>query len=146
MVSSELRREETAHDEEFIARGTETILLAEDDELVRRLIGTLLKQQGYTVIEAVDGSDAVTKFIENRDKIQLLFMDLIMPKMNGKEAYDEIKRIWPGVKVIFASGYTPDVIRRRMLLENNVSLMYKPILPFALLRQVRILLDEGSGG
>ena len=111
---------------------------------MRKLISIVLKQEGYTVIEAVDGVDAVKKFMENRETIQLLLSDLIMPKMNGKEAYDEMKVWRPELKAIFVSGYAPDVIRQKMSLESGVELISKPILPYALLKKVRSLLDEGE--
>jgi CheY-like chemotaxis protein len=123
-------------------RGTETVLLAEDDGNLRKLSESLLEEFGYTVISAVDGEEAVTKFIENRDTIQLLLFDLIMPKMNGKEASDEIRKIRPEMKVLFASGYDPDFIEQKTLLEEGVHLVYKPISPMDLLRKVRSVLDE----
>jgi PAS domain S-box-containing protein len=144
IISSEVHREEIALEEESLARGTETILLAEDDEQVRDLVRAVLEQQGYTVIEAVDGADAMKKFMESTETIHLLLSDLIMPKMNGKEAYDEMKKKQHGLKVIFASGYAPDIVRQKMLLENNTSLIYKPISPHALLTKVRTVLDEGE--
>jgi polar amino acid transport system substrate-binding protein len=144
LISSEVRGEEIAPEEETLAKGTETILLTEDDESVRKLISIVLKQEGYTVIEAVDGEDAVKKFMENRETIHLLLSDLIMPKMNGIEAYDEMKVWRPGLKAIFVSGYAPDVIRRKMSLESGVVLISKPIMPYALLKKVRSLLDEGE--
>ena len=72
--------------------GAETVLLAEDEGEVRQITKTVLEKFGYKVIEAVDGEDAVNKFMENRDKIELLIFDVIMPKKTGKEAYEEIKR------------------------------------------------------
>jgi len=139
-----VRGEEIATEKETLAQGTETILLAEDDESVRKLISIVLKQEGYKVIEAIDGVDSVKKFIENKETIRLLLSDLIMPKMNGKEAYDEMKVWRPGLKAIFVSGYAPDVIRQKMSLENSVVLISKPILPYSLLKKVRCLLDEGE--
>ncbi|MGD0844051.1 MAG: response regulator [Geobacteraceae bacterium] len=144
LISSEVRVEEIAPEKETLAKGTETILLTEDDESVRGLISIVLKQEGYTVIEAVDGLDAVKKFMENRETIHLLLSDLIMPKMNGIEAYDEMKVWRPGLKAIFASGYAPDIIRQKMSLESGVVLISKPILPYSLLKQVRSILDEGE--
>jgi two-component system cell cycle sensor histidine kinase/response regulator CckA len=144
LISSEVDGEELASEEETLAQGTETILLAEDDESARDLISIVLKEQGYTVIEAVDGADAVKKFMENKESIHLLLCDLIMPKMNGKEVYDEIKVWRPGLKALFTSGYAPDVIRQKMSFENSVELLYKPLLPYALLKKVRTLLDEGE--
>jgi len=123
-------------------RGTETVLLAEDEGNLRKLSAGLLEEFGYTVIDAVDGEEAVTKFMENKDTIQLLLFDLIMPKMNGKEASDEIRKIKPGMKVLFASGYDPDLLQQKTLLEEGVHLVYKPISPMDLLRKVRSVLDE----
>ncbi len=117
------------------------MLLAEDDESLRKLSQTVLTEYGYTVIAAVDGEDAVKQFREHKDAIQLLLFDMIMPKMNGKEAYDEIRKMQPGIKIIFASGYAPDLVRQKALLEDSVHLIYKPMSPMALLRKVRSVLD-----
>lgn len=130
--------------EEAPSRGTETILLAEDDESLRSLSRTILAEFGYTVIEAVNGEDAVRKFMANKDRIQLLLFDLIMPKMNGKEAYDEIRKIKPDMKVLFASGYAPDLVRQKTSLENNAHLIFKPVSPMKLLRMVRSALDSAG--
>jgi CheY-like chemotaxis protein len=142
LITSEVRGVEIVPEKKILTRGTETILLTEDDESVRSLISIVLKQEGYTVIEAVDGVDAVKKFVENRKTIQLLVTDLIMPRMNGKEAYDEMK-IWrPELKAIFVTGYAPDAIRQKMSLDSGTALISKPILPYALLKKVRNILDE----
>lgn len=125
-------------------RGAETILLAEDDDALRKLAVTVLTHYGYTVITAADGEDAVEKFRENADRIQLLLFDLIMPKMNGKEACDEIRKLRPDVKVIFASGYAPDMVQRKVKLENHATLIFKPVSPNELLNKVRSVLD-GAG-
>lgn len=124
------------------SRGTETVLVAEDDEALRKLAKTVLTQFGYTVIEAVDGEDAVKKFVENHDRIHLLLFDLVMPGMNGKEACDEIRKMTPDMKVIFSSGYAPDLVRQKMLLDEGTHLIYKPVSPMELLRAVRSALDE----
>ena len=124
------------------ARGTETVLLAEDDEALRKLSSTVLVEYGYTVIEAVDGEDAVNKFMENEKTIKILVFDIIMPKMNGKEAYDKIQIIKPDMKVIFSSGYTPDIIRQKVMLEDSAPLLYKPVSPFDLLKKIREVLDS----
>jgi len=145
LIPAEISAVEIGQEEEILARGTETILLAEDDESVRGLISTVLNQHGYTVIEAVNGADAVNKFMENREAIQLFVSDLIMPKMNGNEAYEEM-RLWrPGMKAIFASGYAPDFIRQKLSFESGVTLISKPISPHLLLKKVRTVLDEGEG-
>ena len=144
LIAPETTEETAASQEEAPVRGTETVLVAEDDEALRKLSRTVLTEYGYTVIEAVDGEEAVKKFVENKDRIQLLLFDLIMPKMNGKEAYDEIRKIKPDMKVIFASGYAPDLVRQKASLENGAHLVFKPISPMQLLRKVRSVLDENT--
>lgn len=129
-------------EEETPAGGSETILLAEDDEDVRGLAKTLLTEFGYTVIEAVDGADAVSKFMEKSDVIDLVLSDLILPKLNGKEVVDEIRKVKQEVKVIFSSGYAPDTIREKVPLADADHVIGKPISPRELLRKVRSVLDE----
>ncbi len=125
-------------------RGTETVLVAEDDISVRALVKEVLKQFGYAVLEATDGEDALRVFAENRDRIQLLILDVIMPKKNGKEVYETIRRDRPDVKVIFSSGYTADILQRKGLAEGDAGFISKPISPTALLRLVRQVLDRGA--
>ncbi|MGC2061807.1 MAG: PAS domain S-box protein [Thermodesulfovibrionales bacterium] len=125
-------------------RGTETILLAEDNEIVRNLTETVLKDFGYTVITAVNGEDAVRKYQENKDVIHLLLFDLIMPGKGGKEAYDEIKKITSDIKILFVSGYSPDIVRDKASLRNDAAIVYKPIPPLELLKKVRCALDNAK--
>ncbi|MEW6739751.1 MAG: ATP-binding protein [Nitrospirota bacterium] len=122
--------------------GTETILAAEDDAEVRRLTKEVLENFGYKVIEAVNGVDAINKFIENKDRIQFLLFDLIMPKKNGKEAYEEIRKIMPDIKVLFTSGYPADIIHEKGVLEEGINFISKPVSPDDLLRKVREVLDK----
>lgn len=122
--------------------GTEVILLAEDNEEVRKLTRTVLDSFGYEVIEAVDGEDAINKFKEDRDKIQLLIFDLIMPKKNGKEAFEEIKKIRPNIKVLFSSGYAADIIQKKGGIERGIHTVQKPISPRELIKKVREILDR----
>ena len=121
--------------------GTETILVAEDDRDVRELIKEVFTGAGYEVKEAGDGEDAVKVFVENKDEIQLLLFDVIMPKKNGKEAYEEIKKMAPEIKALFMSGYTADIVGRKGALEQGVNFISKPVIPDELLRKVRELLD-----
>ncbi len=122
--------------------GTETILTAEDDAEVRRLTKEVLENFGYKIIEAVNGADAINKFIENKDRIQLLLFDLIMPKKNGKEAYEEIRKVMPDIKVLFTSGYTADIIHEKGILEEGINFIPKPVSPDDLLRKIREVLDN----
>jgi CheY-like chemotaxis protein len=135
-------QEETKGEEgQPVAGGTETILLAEDDDLVRELLVSVLTEAGYTVIVAANGLEAVCKFRENAGAIQLLLFDLIMPKMNGKEAADEIRKLHPALKIIFASGYSPDIAQQKAFLDDRTHLVSKPISPRDLLKKVREMLD-----
>lgn len=124
------------------AGGTETILLAEDNKEVRELTKNLLQKFGYEVLEAVDGEDAIKRFKEDKDKICLLVFDLIMPKKNGKEAYEEIKNMRSDIKVLFTSGYTGDIIRKKGLHDAEFNFIPKPIAPKEFLRKVREVLDR----
>ncbi len=131
-------------DKYYNTGGSETILVAEDDSLVRNLSRKILEKAGYHVIEALDGEDALNIFKEKNKEIQLLLLDVIMPKKNGRECYDEMKKIKPDVKVIFMSGYTADIIHKKGIIEEGIELLLKPISPNELLRKVREVLDRKS--
>jgi PAS domain S-box-containing protein len=122
--------------------GTEMILLAEDDEDVRTFTKAVLDEFGYTVIEAVDGQDAINKFMQNKDKIHLLLLDAIMPKKSGKDAYEKIKKLRPDTKALFMSGYSKDVLAKEGILEEGLNFVLKPVSPTNLLRKVREALDK----
>jgi PAS domain S-box-containing protein len=124
------------------ARGTETLLIAEDDKMVLALMKAVLEEHGYRVLEAQDGEQAVRVFSENRDRIQLVILDTIMPKMNGKQAFSAIKALHPDVKALFMSGYTADIISRQGLVDQGFELMQKPIAPAELLARVRKALNS----
>ena len=97
---------------------------------------------GYKVFEAKDGVDALHVFNQHKDEIQLLILDVIMPKKNGKEVYDEIRNVRPEIKSIFISGYTANMIHKKKIAEEGLHFFSKPILPDELLRRVRNVLDE----
>jgi PAS domain S-box-containing protein len=122
--------------------GSETILLVEDDAVVRNFIKMALEKFGYKIIEAVDGEEGLHKFMENTDRVHLIILDVIMPKKYGREVCDEIKRLRPDIKVLFISGYTKDIITARALLEEGVEFIPKPITTNGLLRKVREVLDR----
>jgi len=124
--------------------GTETVLLAEDNEEVRKLMRAVLEEFGYTVIEAADGEDAVNKFRENKDRIKLFLSDVIMPGKSGKEAYEEIIKLRPDIKTLFMSGYTADIIDRKGIITEGLDFISKPVSPNELLRRIRDVLDRQS--
>jgi CheY-like chemotaxis protein len=140
IVRSKVEKAE-AVEEDALKGGTETILLAEDDRDVRKLTKDVLEKFGYTVVEAQDGEEAVRAFIDNEERIRLLVFDIVMPRKNGAEAYEEIKKISPDIAVLFTSGYTDKVAIKAGALAERAYFFKKPISPRDLLRKVRELLD-----
>ena len=122
--------------------GTETILLAEDDAAVRMLTETVLTEFGYNVITAENGEDAVRKFMEHNDVIHLCLIDAIMPKKNGREVYNEIRKIRPDVKTLFVSGYSADIVTKQGIEEEGLDFILKPVSPRDLLKKIREILDR----
>jgi DNA-binding response OmpR family regulator len=120
-----------------LTEGSETVLVAEDDEAVRGLMKQILEQSGYKVLEAADGEDAVRKFRENGEVIDLLLFDVAMPGLDGKSAYEEIRKAGSKVKAVFISGYVSDDERSRKILEEGHTLIPKPISPRDLLLKIR---------
>lgn len=121
--------------------GTETILVAEDDTLIRKFVTAILTEFGYRVIAAEDGEDAINKFVDNKDSIQFVISDVIMPKKSGRELYEKIKSIKPEVKILFLSGYSKELIHKKDLLEEGIEIIPKPVKPDDLLRKIRKRLD-----
>ncbi|MEO6392277.1 MAG: PAS domain S-box protein [Pyrinomonadaceae bacterium] len=123
------------------AMGTETILLVEDEDLVRSLSHQILETCGYTVIEARDGIEALELMEKKEIHIDLLFTDVVMPRMGGRELAEKLHSKIPDLPVLFASGYTDDAIVRHGVLETNVNFIQKPFPLDDLARKVRELLD-----
>lgn len=122
-------------------RGNEAILIAEDDSGVRSLMREILTEYGYRVIEAVDGEDAINKFCNNSG-IDMLILDSVMPKKNGREAYEAIKTISPHTKALFTSGYTRDIVLDKGIEDKKLDFIPKPLSPTLLLEKVREILDR----
>ena len=120
----------------------ETILIAEDESDVRKILKIMLEDFGYKIIEAFDGEDAVKKFMLNKDEIALVILDVIMPKKNGKEAYDEINILSPEVKALFISGYTAEIVHKKGILDREINFISKPVSPNELLKKVREVLGK----
>ena len=121
----------------------ETILVAEDESEVRNSIKLILEKFGYKVIEALDGEDAMEKFREHKDRIDLLLFDVIMPKKNGRDAYEEIKKTSPEMRVIFTSGYSSEIIDKKGILTDGFEHVSKPVLPDRLLSKISEVLHNG---
>jgi CheY-like chemotaxis protein len=117
--------------------GTETILVAEDDVNVRSFVRMMLEEYGYTIIDAADGEEALRLFGEHCDTVQLLFLDVVMPRKNGREVYEEICKIHPEIPVLFTSGYPADVLFESGFIGKGVHFLLKPLIPNVLLQSVR---------
>jgi PAS domain S-box-containing protein len=124
-----------------IAGGTETILVVEDEIIVREYLKSLLDRAGYRVLVAGDGEEAVALFGEH-DDISLVLSDVVMPKKNGVEILKEIRKRKPAVKMIFISGYSADVIRKMGNIEDNVEYIAKPFDKSRILSKIRGVLDN----
>ncbi len=125
-----------------IVGGIETILIAEDNKELCQLSMRVLRDHGYSVLAAMDGSAAVEMFRQRRGDIALIILDVVMPKMNGKEAYEAIRKIDPSVKVIFTSGYTDDIVIERGVENEQYDFLDKPLTPATLLKKIREVLDR----
>ena len=125
----------------LLPRGSETILVAEDDPVLRELSREILEGHGYRVLVAADGDEAIRVFRENAEGVRLLLLDMVMPHRSGKEAGREILASSPEVKVLYMTGHTPEAISQRDLLEPGMNVIAKPFSPASLLQAVRGALD-----
>ncbi len=126
-------------------RGTETILVAEDDEAVRALVLRILRQCGYTVLEAADGREALDLAQEYPGRIDLLVTDVVMPGMSGVELADGLGRIRPRLAVLYVSGYAEETRPQREVVRRGGMLLSKPVRPEELARAVRHVLERRQG-
>ena len=122
--------------------GSETILLVEDQDVVRCFAVAALTQVGYHVVEAPDGDKAMAIAKEHAGQIHLLLTDVVMPGMNGKELSESLKELRPDLKVLYISGYTADVIADRGVLDRGVALLHKPFSSDELAAKVRLVLSD----
>jgi len=123
-------------------RGSETVLVAEDEWAVRGIALRVLKELGYTVLGAANGTEALRVALAQGKKLDLLLTDVIMPEMNGKALAERLTVLWPGLKVLFVSGYTDETIARQGILDEGRAFLPKPFSPEVLARKVREVLDR----
>jgi len=123
-----------------LQRGSETILVTEDNEMVRSLARAILEKHGYRVLVAANGGEALQALADHAGQIDLLLTDVVMPDMNGKELFERVSRTHPGLRVLFMSGYTENVIAHRGVLDEGVSFIQKPFTVQALTGKVREVL------
>lgn len=126
--------------------GGETVLLVEDDDLVRDLAGISLRNYGYTVLEARDGYEALKTCSSHESLIHILVTDVVMPGMNGRQLAEGVKSLCPAMKILYISGYTDNAIVHHGVLDAGTAFLQKPLTPDSLARKVREVLDTPGSG
>jgi signal transduction histidine kinase/CheY-like chemotaxis protein len=121
---------------EKLTHGSETILVVEDEEAVRKLAVRILERQGYKVIEAGDGGEALCLCEQRKEPVHLILTDVVMPEMSGRQLVDQFRQVWQDFKVLYMSGYTDNTIVSHGVLEKGVNYIQKPFTPDALARKV----------
>jgi CheY-like chemotaxis protein len=124
-------------------RGNETILLVEDELTLLDMISTMLQELGYTILAAGTPSEVHNLIENNGGKIDMLLTDVIMPEMNGRELAERLLRKYPGMRCLFMSGYTADIIAHHGVINNGLNFIQKPFLHHDLATMVRKALDRG---
>jgi len=124
-----------------LARGTETILLVEDEPAVRRLVSQMLLLTGYTVLEAASGPEAIALITQCREPVNLLLTDIVMPSMSGGELADKLSQDYPYLRVLFTSGYMDDSVVNEIV-ARGAQFLPKPFSPEVLVHKVRDVLDR----
>jgi len=124
-----------------VAGGGETILLAEDEPLVRTIAARILERAGYTVLQADDGEAAIRLVEEQGDTVSLALLDVIMPKLSGRDVQQHIRRYAPHIRVVFCTGYDPLAEQTEIIRQNGLKVIAKPFTDQVLLRTVREVLD-----
>jgi two-component system cell cycle sensor histidine kinase/response regulator CckA len=140
-VADEFDDRQTSQTRQPIALGSETILLVEDDEMVRGLTRMVLAESGYKVIQAANGAEALLICEQYEEAIHLLLTDVVMPGMSGRAVADRLKTLRPQMFVLYMSGYTNNAIVHRGVLNEGVNFIEKPFSTAALARRVREVLD-----
>src|SRR5205823_1952856 len=126
------------------AKGSETILLVEDEEALRKLAGEILRSCGYTVLEAGNGEDALGVSRASACTIPLLVTDMIMPGMNGRVLAESLRGSWPKMKVLYISGFTENILDLDQSFGPGTAFLQKPFTPAVLAQKVRELLDHAA--
>jgi len=125
------------------AGGSETVMVVDDEETVREMLVRALQAQGYRVLEAEHGQQAVEVFAQYGGEVDLVVLDLIMPRLSGAETFQRLREVEPGVKVLVSSGYSPDEQNEPFLQENAEGFLQKPYDVDQVLLAVRQVLDGG---
>ncbi|MBX7254824.1 MAG: PAS domain-containing protein [Candidatus Hydrogenedentes bacterium] len=140
-ITERFAEEVGAKIEPRVVGGSETILVAEDEEMVRNLVVRILESAGYSVLSAVDGEDALRVFEAHADRINLALLDVMMPKLGGKEVMNKMLERRPDMRVLFSSGYSENAVHANFVIKTGLRLISKPYRSDELLRAVRETLD-----
>ncbi|MBE0503009.1 MAG: PAS domain S-box protein [Desulfuromonadales bacterium] len=130
--------------EEISNSGRAIILLAEDSDSARTMMQDILEEFGYTVLSACDGQEAIDLYHQHRENIELLLLDVMMPKLKGREVYDAVRRIDPTIKALFCSGYDTEKIQGQGGVARDMNFLSKPFTPKDLLMKIRDVLHAGE--
>ncbi|QEL19937.1 PAS domain S-box protein [Limnoglobus roseus] len=138
----EVRGEGTVAETVRIPGGEERVLLVEDQEDVRKIGVIALQTHGYDVIEGADGQDALGRVLRDHPPLDILVTDVVMPGMSGRQLAETVRTLYPGLKVLYTSGYTDDAVVRHGILHADVAFLRKPYTPHSLAQKVRDVLDQ----
>lgn len=144
VVETSVPEATTAAETSSNLKGSETILIVEDNEQVRRLAESVLKRNGYNVLTAKDGAQALERIQSHEHHINLLLTDVVLPDMNGRELYEKTAEAFPSMKVVYMSGYTNNVIAHRGVLDEGVDFIQKPFTVYGMAAKIREVLDENN--
>jgi DNA-binding NtrC family response regulator len=137
---------EVEHVQAHPTRGTETILLVEDEDMVRKLVRETLEREGYTLLDA-SGPDEAQRICESHQGfIHLMITDVVMPRSSGRELADRVAFLRPEMKVLYMSGYTDNAILDSGVLDKGANFLQKPFSPQVLARKVREVLEGADQG
>ncbi len=123
-------------------RGSGRILVVEDDRTVRELLSAVLAEYGYDVVQAADGVEAIALVEQRGAAFDLCIVDVVMPRLGGRETWERLRALAPGLKALFVSGYTADAVLRRGMLGSGEAFLSKPVPPQVLLAKVREILER----
>jgi len=143
-VDDAILEQESKQEKSLMQGGRETILLVEDEFIVRNLISNILKHYGYTVIESENGEKALEVRAQcSEQPVDMLITDVVMPGISGRVLADRLQSVYPEMKVLYISGYTDDAIVRHGVLDHGIPFLQKPFAPKDLAKKVREILDNG---
>jgi PAS domain S-box-containing protein len=143
-VEGQAEKIQLSENAKSLAPGTETILLVEDDDMVRGIARVILTSAGYTVLEAADGENALGLCREHQETIHLLLTDVVMPRISGRALADQVRELRPDIGILFMSGYTHEAIIHHGVLHEGINFMEKPFTPETLTQKIRAALNSSA--